>query len=536
MKRRIPISSGVNETITRPIIRTVIRDLMKKLNISDTEVKYSDETIVTPSDTSRDTSSRGLPNKLIEIKMTESPDSNEDVSGAVLKEKFGDIYRDDEINANASLRYRGTEMTLEITFKSLFSSDIDGLKSVFNTMAADNSNYLRHTLPYRVVLPETFKSLILAIHTIKKTVYPASTLQLYAENTFDSKRLERLNPLSGEVSKAELVISEAQSEVLGYISGTLSDTKEEKEEGYYVINMVYILNYKKPIMVMADYEDYIFNKKLPSAFTLKDNRRPDRNLQYSSNMEDLHELTKKHDAFGIHPDGYYLTYPKNDTFNLDVSPIGYQTVFSLLLTVEDEQEIDIFDISNIGGIEFKPHIVDLLKSEGSNVGDLFGSLFYFAVYSGNKVIDNKVFIDENGIVKLSKPLDKRKSYRIFIFLINRLNVLKDDSVYRIKKFLNAEIEANLEKTRTYSKLPVEEKMTSDRERVGKGLETIDTETFIDTYFEFFNVPDEEFNNALTRVTVNDTADILFKISLPNYTWGAMTSYHHVNVTRLLKGA
>ncbi len=94
MKRRIPISNGVEETITRPIIRKVVKDLMSMLNISKTEVKYSDETIIEPSSTGRDTSSKGIPKRLIDVKVTEKPDSNEDVAGSTLKEKFGDIYND----------------------------------------------------------------------------------------------------------------------------------------------------------------------------------------------------------------------------------------------------------------------------------------------------------------------------------------------------------------------------------------------------------------------------------------------------------
>lgn len=521
------LSGGLEQTVTRPIIITLCKDVMKMLQMdSDTYVQYGDQVLLDSSSTGRNTLSKSLPNKLLSVSVKENPVDGSEVSRMPLHTQTGKFYKDDEAQTSAGTIYKDMELHLEIKFRTKSKADVSAMINRIGLMTADGSYFNRHDLHISYELPPTVGTFIGEVLKIKQSVYPNLTGDEYTEATFDLGRVDRINSMSSLLTKSSYVIREAQTEVIGYIDGELNNREAQEEDQYHVLELTYTIQYLKPIAINIDFPILIYNRTLPDAFTQL-NTKPPINPRHFDSYKDLEELLVNFKSFGINYNGYYLTHPPQDDFTQPYELGGYQAVMSLLTLVKDDPvDNKIFNINNIGELHLKQPIIDLLLYDKDNVGKLFESMFYLALYENDRIDhDNPLYLDNDGNVCYTKPLDKSKSYRVFMYLANNPSQLNGKSKVRTLKYLNDEIAKGHNKK-------IEGSMAYERVSDVEQYKT--EELFLDTYFSFFQVSDEVLLDGLNRVSQLTPGEVLFKIKMPDFGWGKLTMQHHTDVSKLIR--
>lgn len=537
MTRRVMLSGGLEQTVTRPIIITLCKDIMTMLQMDqNTYVQYGDQVLINKSDTGRDTLSKSLPNKLLSVNVKENPVDGLEVSRVPLKAQTPSFYADKETNTSATTIYKDMELHLEVKFRTKSKAEATSMVNRIGLMTADSSYFNRHNLDISYEIPSTVGTFIGEVYKLKKSVYTDLTEEDFSNNSFDMTRIDRINSLSSLMAKSSYVLREAQVDVLGYINGDISNKEAQEEDQYHVVEFTYTISYLKPIAMHISFPILIFNKTLPNSFTGLDNK-PLITAKHFESFKDLEELLTKYSTFGINYNGYYLTHPPQDDFTQPYELSGYQTVMSLLTVVDPVNTSNImFNINNIGGLSFKDSVKELMIFDKDIVGEMFNSLFFFALYENDRInFDNKLFLDEEGNVKHTIPLDITKTYRVFIYVINDATMLSCKSKTRTLKYLNDEIEYNRELRKSLDFSAEIKKDSSRSHQDVEGVEQVKTkELFLDSYFSFFRVSDETLYNAFSMIPTLSPADILFKIKMPDFGWSKLTLYHHTDVSKLIK--
>ncbi len=538
MTRRVMLAGGLEQTVTRPIIITLCKDVMVMLQMDkNTYVQYGDQVLINNSDQGRDTMSKAIPDRLLTVNVKENPIDGLEVTRTPLKAQTPPFYKDDEVKTKASTVYKDMELNLEIKYRSKSKAHITSLLNRISLMTSDSSHFNRHNIEFSYEIPKTVGTFIGEVFNIKKEHKPDLVEEDYMDECLDMKRIDRINSLSSVTAKSSYVVREAQTEVLGYINGEIHDKEASEEGNYHTIDLVYTIQYVKPVAIHIEFPILIYNKPLPNSFTNLD-VKPIIHSKYFESYKDLESLLTNYSTFGINYSGFYLTHPPQDDFKQPYELSGYQTLMSLLTIVNPTDTTNImFNINDIGGVKLKDSVIDFLLHDKDVVGTMFDSLFFFALYENDQInYNNKLYLDDEGNVKHTLPLDISKTYRVFIFLINDVTMLSCKSKSSTIDFLNSEIELAKEQQRTMSDFTAEINKDSSRSHLpGEGLEQIKTEElFIDTYFSFFQVPDEDIFSGFQNIPQLSPAEILFKVKLPDFGWSKLTLYHHTDVSKLIR--
>ena len=537
MTRRVMLSGGLEQTVTRPIIITLCKDVMSMLQMDkNTYVQYGDQVLINSETQGRDTMSKSLPDKLLSVNVKENPVDGLEVTRVPLKAQTPPFYKDSEVDTSASTVYKDMELNLEIKYKSKSKAQIASLLNRISLMTSDSSHFNRHNLEFSYEIPKTVGTFIGEVCNIKKSVKTDLVEEEYMSETLDMKRIDRINSLSSMMSKSSYVIREAQTEVLGYIKGDIYDKEANEENSYHTTELTYTIQYLKPVAIHIEFPIMIYNKPLPNSFTNLD-VKPVIRAKYFESFKDLESLLTNYSTFGINYSGFYLIHPPQDDFTQPYELSGYQTIMSLLTIVNPNDTDNImFNINNLGGMKFKDSVVNLMLHDKDVIGEMFGSLFFLALYENNQInYENKLYLDETGNVRHTLPLDITKTYRVFIYVINDATMLSCKSKSDTINFLNKEIELAQEQKNSMSNFTAEINKDSSRSHpASDGVEQVKTEElFIDTYFSFFQVPDEDIYTGFQNIPQLSPAEILFKVKLPDFGWSKLTLYHHTDVSKLI---
>lgn len=535
MVRRVMLSNGLNITIVKPIVITLANDLIKMLGVkSDTTVKYGDDYIINPSTTGRATMDDNTPSTLLEMTSKHLPVEGTDLSTIPFKSQTGSFYTDEETRTSAETVSKEMELVLSIKYKTKSETEANRIVSNIRLLTADASSFKKHKIALSYELPKTIKTFIHAVYNIKKTVYKDLDLEDFLTNTI-TKKIDRINSLDGKVSSGSYVLREQHENVVGYIVGDVGETSSNKENLYNTISLNYRITYFSPLAILINYPISFFNTTLPEPFIDFSYVEPI-NSSHFKDYEDAEEILAKQTTFGINYNGYYLKYPSFDEFKPMFEAVGYQAIMSVLILYDGSVDKPLMNINQLPGLTLKDSVRDLIIADKEHVGEKHESLFYIALYENDFINRRiKLYLDNDGNVYSPIKLDMTKTYRIFLYVTDSVNMLKCHTKKRTIDYLNNEIRVNQEKRET-DRFEIGRIKESDRTH-GEvvGVEQVERyDLLIDAYFSFFRVPDSVVTNTITSYPTVSPSDVLFKIQIPNYGWNKLSMYHHVNVFKMLK--
>lgn len=442
---RIPLH-GVEESVTKRIVIGVANDIKRILAIPDDAYLQLDP---------RDNIKRRL-NQLGEMKgdnntkmewcYIEASEESEPDNELIITPSRPDmkpIYLDPEIDAKITPIYHTRKVNIEFKYYTLSKSDAFSKVNYIKSMTSNDSHTWLHDLEYYYNLGHFTFELMAEIYNLKnKRLDTALRFEEYLGKYFDD-RLDLTLTDDGNLSKSNLIIKEAQLEVVGYIESDTYNIEAEYEDDkdQWSVSLTYTFSYDKPICLIVTYPLLVFNTLIDNKFRRVKRihtKRP--NTRRPGRIEPVHQIVTRDDILKPRLRDDFLMIPEVDKPILPLTTDLVTRMFCVLNCVDENDNTLLFNIKDIAHIKFKDNVLNyILKYEREYIGDLLHSMFYFELFSNNeKAYGYKILLDKDGTLRTNKPMDLKNTYRVMFNVVNNLSSLDHLASKRLKKYLAEE--------------------------------------------------------------------------------------------------
>lgn len=435
---------GIEETITRNVLITVVSDVKELLGMTHDVYTVFDEkdNIVKKKNSLGDVKGHNtFKEDMFNIEFTETTEEGHEMSLVPFRPDAKHIYHDKEISSSITPIYLSKKLEVKIKYSNKSKSKIFSLTNKLKIFNSDNSIYRRHELEYHYTIPPFLIKLLAHINNLKNIRIPAEdklALEQYIDQTFDD-RVDFTNTLDADITKSQLVIREAQLEVEGYVVDDVHGLTPEYDESFntWYVEFTYGFSYEKPVSLLTQYPLLVFNTPIDKEFrTFIETYKYRKNSKVTAGRGDMVDVTTRDDVFNIRDNSYYIRIPKYDNELLPKPGSSLARMFSVLSVVDELNLIQLFNINHIPKIKFKENALKfLLESEYKYVGNQFESLFFIELFKdGKRDYNNRVLMDNLGNLITEREMDIRSIYRVVFNIVTDTVMLKREAALRFKRF------------------------------------------------------------------------------------------------------
>jgi len=497
---------GIETSIDRPILIDVVNDLKNKIGISRSIKYFLDE------EDHIDRSKNKIGNiddnssprsKYIVTEVVEDSTEDTDLSMFITRPDHQPIYIDNDIEASIRPIYHRRDLTITFKYFDKSKSGVNAILNKLRVLTASDGMYLTHMLEYSYSLPIYILQLIEHINTLKnlRLTTPVE-LEDYFNNNMDN-RLDVTNFLNGDTLKSDVVIREAQSDVLGWITTDLHNIKKEYNEdtNNWSIEFEYKLTYEKPISLILMYPILVYNTLIDPGYRPINNTQPiPKKGVRSPGNKDLYELgNSSPNRLTLRPNELYLKIPKEDNLELTHQPAMMNRLFTTVTVVDVTDDTLLFNLSDLPGIGFKQQVHDFLISERVYINTMYETLFYIELYEGRHKSSNGITLDSTGLLRSTLPLDPKINYRVAFNMVNDLSILKPATKTRVKNYFLEELNIStdyIDMVHDIDKLVKEQKLNYSIEGEHVTIYNIVVDRYIETSVTLYG----DYRSILNLVT------------------------------------
>lgn len=517
---------GIEETITRNVLITVVSDVKELLGMTHDVYTVFDEkdNVIKKKNRIGDVKGHNtFKEDMFNIEFTETTEEGHEMSLVAFRPDSKHIYHDKDINTSITPIYLNKKLEVKIKYSNKSKSKIFSLTNKLKIFNSDNSIYRRHELEYHYTIPPFLIKLLAHFNNLKNLRIPAENklaLEQYIDATFDN-RVDFSNTLDADITKSQLVIREAQLEVEGYVADDVHSLTPEYDETFntWYVEFTYGFSYEKPVSLLVQYPILIYNTIIDKEFrTFIDTKAKLRkNSKVTSGRGDMVEVTERDNVFNIRDNGYYIRIPKYDNEVLPRPGASMARMFSVLSVLEETEPNVLFNINHIPKIKFKETVLKfLLESEYKYVGEMFESLFYIELFKDNKKdYKNKIIMDNLGNLTTYDNMDIKSIYRVMFNVVTDISMLKPAAAKRFKQFCSEQLLDNREK-----ESPTFQEFYSYWSGVDyrKYNQEVKTDNLVTDYLTLLSLDGNVVSNAI--IGTNKYYEIPFAISRAANTMGA----------------
>lgn len=445
---------GIEETVTRNIIITAVNDIKGLLGIGSDVYTFFDNKDNLFKRKTRDggiigdNSDRG---SYIKIEHDENSEDGNELSLIPARPDFLPIYKDEDIGSSFQPIHHSRRINMHVKYACKSRSKIFSIANKLKLYTSSDAMYCLHDFEYHYSIPNFLNKLLLEINNKKNLRLPDGdklTIEQYIDQTFDD-RVDFANTLDGDITKSNLTIREKQLDIEGWVEGDLQSIKPEYDESgsVWYVEFDYTFTYEKPVTLLVKYPILVYNTIIHPFFrtTIYEKPKKDKRAIRTGRAQAMHDVTDTEqdpdDPLAIKHPGYYLPIPEYDTTMLP-KPLNFYSRMTVILTVmDDEDKTLLFNLDEIPSIKLRDVYKDfIINSEREYIGDEFKSLFHFELWKNNKRdYQNKIKLDQHGVLRSTYELDYRYTYRVSINIITDLSMLTLDAKNRLKKFLEEQL-------------------------------------------------------------------------------------------------
>lgn len=449
MPKLVVMVPETNESVTRPVIFGIVRDLAKLTGIDPkAKIFFPGEVDSAPQVGSVIGDDQEKPhfsyNSKVTLQVEEDFDQDRILSTAVFQPENRFIFRDDAIETYLKPAYATADVVVNFVYRGADRQTVERWRNEMKTKVSMGNKEHLHLLKYHYLIPEELMVVLKELHRMREAVAP------YGQN-FDqywrataSERVTQVTNSSGARQVWGMACSQAR--VLGWFDFDSAPEKIERtdEGSAWSISFRYHFKYDKPIGVIMGYPLVVHNQLVASNF------RPSK--------EDLPERPE------LHPSSYTLSSQAFSAFesgrwqkrNLIASAPGYAIpsfdefiphgvvdrtlrLLTMLTTVETDPTKDpllLCDLNDLGdGYSLDPKVLQYMAKVHQWMHAPHGSPFVVSLYRNRDLLSpTHVTVDADLKVRSTIPLDLRSYYHVRVGLhtdwrsINSaaLDILRED--------------------------------------------------------------------------------------------------------------
>ncbi len=427
------------ESVTRPIVYSVINTIKKYLMINDIRIIFpgdinqwtqTDGTLGKKTKDSQFTSSR-----YIEIDVEQNPVDTNLGSTAIYYGENPPIIYDKDVGLNITPIYSNTDVTLNIRFVT-YNKD-EAFRWYYNvrTEISRMQDVYINTIKYHYPLPYPVIDLVKTIYELKENIAgDGITFEQYRKDHFSAKITE-ISSLDGKDKR--LAVAETQTRILGRFEFDPLPEKPEliDEIQAWVCSFSYKFNYSLPMSLNLKYPVMVHNQLLPKPFLdydLDPYELDDKNLEFPYSLYALRDF----EPYRISDYNIAYRIPKIDDFVTLYGVPGYKAIFYALIQLDENNLTYICNLKDLDYLELSPYLLEFISQvEYQYITTPYDSAFHITLYKGQNMVDNKYLICKPNLdIYCTVPLNLKNVYHISLESCFDFNSLRIDAIERLFNF------------------------------------------------------------------------------------------------------
>lgn len=433
----LPIPS-VNESVSRPVVFDVVRQLLESTQLpANTPIIFPgdlEKVQQAGSNLTPDATPNILPfDERITLEVEENYEMERLLATAVYREENQFLFRDMALETDIRPLYSPQEVTINVRYRALDKAQATRWRDNIRSLVSLNRDVLMHTLSYHYQIPPEMMLILKEIHRLRENVAGYGQDWDTYFGLYATQRASVITTLAG--TAPAMAISEKQLRVIGWFDfeGVPELGSRENDGESWTISFAYKFKFEKPIAAVMGYPIMIHNQLLDEKYRLTEMDTPEKHQRsYSLSTGFLTEFEKGHDFLTISA-GYAI--PAFDEFVPgDVLPESLRVVTSLT-SIDPDDPLYLFTLTELGTLEFDPDMVDFLKGEIPFLTKPYASLFNLSLYSGKEWLHHSnLRIDSNFRVYATKLLDLRKYHHVRLSIIDDWTLLTPAALERLRHY------------------------------------------------------------------------------------------------------
>jgi hypothetical protein len=431
------------ESITRPVVYNIVRDMIKRTGLpKDIRINYPGDIERAMQDGSSITSTHPEATKFaytsqLTIEVDEQYQEDRLLSSAVWRPENPFIFRDDALGVGIKPVYGSCDTTVTVKFRARSKQQATRWRDEIKNRTAQGREQFVHQIAYHYLVPEEMFVVLSEIHRLRENV--AGYDEDFA-TYFKNHRTSKARFLTDQAGRnGRWGIAESQIRVLGWFDweGQPEQGSKEDDGSTWTIGFSYKFKYDKPNACAMQYPLIVHNQMIKYH-----PEPPDQPMYQIENQLRRYALSAK--MFAYFETGGPMHYmqrrqgyqvPSYDEFiPFSVVPNTLR-LMTALVRIDPANPRALFNLTdNIGGdIMMDPDIRCCLEKEWPYMTQPMQSIFNVSLYTGQLLqTPDKLTVDADLNVKTTFDMDLRQTYHVRISLVKNLRLIPRAALDRLR--------------------------------------------------------------------------------------------------------
>ena len=429
----LPIT-GTKETIARPVVAEVVRELITWTGLpanikfqlpGDKEVMHQPGSSIDPQN------AYGYYDETTRLFVTYDEQYDEEFINtmAVFRPDYPHFYYDGSTRTFMRAAYSRTTIRISVRYQATDKGAAEKWRDEIRTRIAHERHDRCHNITYSYLIPEEFFVILKEIHRMRENKAPYS--QDY-ETYFKEHVTKRATILTDQGGKnKEWAIRESQAGVNGYFDFDFAPEKGSRAQDgtSWNIQFDYVIRIDKPIAAVMMYELVVHNQELSAKY--RDVKPPEKlenyELSYSMTGKLYSWWSQMSNPTPVSTPGY--GFPLYDQFVPGFTPPHTLRLLTLLVTVDETDNKTLINLNELDPFQLSQSITDYVSRNREESAVYGQGLVHVSVYEFEDPLDSELIeIDADLNVKLKDASDLRKIYHVRIAVYTNPLTLPDEQI------------------------------------------------------------------------------------------------------------
>lgn len=441
MPKYLSAIAGAKDTITRPIVFEILREVMRITGVPvNTQILFpgENEAAYQPGSTiDAEVEFNKLESKTqwrVEVEEVIQEDTTRTIP--VHQMDHREIFWDNTTKTYLKPVYAPSELTLTINYRAPDKDSANRWASEIRARNAMLRDQHLFSLSYSYMIPLELFPLLHHIHSLREAVEPyGESWDDWVCNHFVEKASVMTTLLGTEPRWA---ISETQTRILGWFEFETEPDKGSKEgqSSAWTTGFTYKVYYDKPISVVIDYPLVVHNQLIDSRWRPELMQHSISEVKSSGSMSNVAQGKFEVQTSLMYdiPKFYGVSIPHYDEFIPRQTPPGTKRVFMALTSLDEASPLDLLSLLELGDYQITDEVIAYLRADRANLTRFGYSFFHLSVYRDHAIVaSSDLEVRHDLMLRLKSPSSFRHTHRVRMSLVTDPSMLNKEAIENLRK-------------------------------------------------------------------------------------------------------